>query len=86
MLFVLDVGEMERACKESSLSHGVHMAFQEVPLSSIIAVTGLSTATADDAIKLYFSNKRRNGGGPVKNVERSSDKRSALVYFESCEG
>ena len=86
MTFVPDVREMHRACQEKPLSPGVDMKFQEVPIPMTIHVSGLGTSTADDAIKLYFSNKKRNGGGPVETVERSSDKRSAIVHFENCEG
>lgn len=86
MMYVSDVREMLSACEENPLSPGVHMTFKEVPLPGALFVTGLKTSTVDDAIKLYFSNKKRNGGGPVEKVERASDRGSAVVYFKNCDG
>lgn len=85
MMYVSDVREMLSACEENPLSPSVHMTFKEVPLPRAVFVTGLKTSTVDDAVRLYFSNKRRNGGGPVEKIERASD-RSAVVYFKNCDG
>ena len=51
-----------------------------------IIVKGLKETTVTDAIKLFFSNKKRNAGGPVKLITRGSDNTTALVTFVNHQG
>ena len=87
---VSDVEMMKRASEETPLEEGIHLTFQRMPVhsapSSVVHVRGLSPTTSDEAIRMYFSNKRRNGGGPVENVERISYGSAALVYFSQPQG
>ncbi|XP_070212665.1 uncharacterized protein [Littorina saxatilis] len=79
----LDLPSINSACVESPLEEGSLVSFVKVSSSpsSVIRVTGLKPKTADEAVQFFFSNKRRNQGGPAKRVERSQDKASALVHF-----
>ncbi|KAK7110515.1 uncharacterized protein [Littorina saxatilis] len=51
--------------------------------SSTVCVRCLNAVTTDDSILYFFSNKKRNHGGPVDNVQRSPDKSAALIHFKS---
>ena len=53
--------------------------------SRTIEVTGLASTTTKDAIKNFFENTRRSGGGEISNVEIDTEKGCAVVTFLSAE-
>ena len=55
---------------------------QDVSDGKTIDVRGIITSTTDDAIELFFENKRRSGGGPVEKVTRDTDNNVTYVTFE----
>ncbi|KAJ3609480.1 hypothetical protein NHX12_024001 [Muraenolepis orangiensis] len=49
-----------------------------------VEVLGLPEGLDAELLKLYFSNERRSGGGPLVSAEKSGDR--ALLVFEEAEG
>ena len=49
--------------------------------SRTIEVTGLSSTTTKDAIRNFFENTRRSGGGEISDVEIVTEKGCAVVTF-----
>jgi poly [ADP-ribose] polymerase 10/14/15 len=53
--------------------------------SCAIQVKGLNPKTKRDTIQLYFENKRRSGGGPVKDLLYKEGSGVAMLTFEDAE-
>ena len=47
-----------------------------------VFVSCLSPTTSDECIGIFFENKRRNGGGPIKKLLRLNEV-NALVHFRN---
>ncbi|XP_053406947.1 uncharacterized protein LOC128559431 isoform X2 [Mercenaria mercenaria] len=58
------------------------LEFLQVEVSNCIYVENLQTDVSEDVVEIYFDNTKRSNGGPVRNVEMSTDHQSCLVYFE----
>ncbi|XP_070210414.1 protein mono-ADP-ribosyltransferase PARP14-like isoform X2 [Littorina saxatilis] len=54
-------------------------------LSSSLKVEGLALNTSEETISYYFENKRRSGGGPVKDVQYSEGSGVAIITFEEAD-
>ncbi|KAL8618042.1 hypothetical protein ACOMHN_021762 [Nucella lapillus] len=55
------------------------------PAVCTVEVRGLASNTLGDTVHYYFENKRRSGGGPVKNVQYHPGTGVAQVTFEDAE-
>ena len=51
-----------------------------------VEVKGLGDNTNEDTILLYFENKRRSGGGPVKELNYNKRSGVAIITFSEAEG
>ena len=51
-----------------------------------LRVKGLPPDATTDILCSFFENKRRQGGGPVKNVEITPGGNDAIVEFEEASG
>ena len=49
-----------------------------------VEVRGLPEEVDKELLSLYFTNKRRSGGGPLVSVEKKGD--HAFLVFEEAEG
>ena len=43
-------------------------------------------AANEEYLDIFFESKKRQGGGPVKNVTLMKDKHSAIIEFEHPDG
>lgn len=51
-----------------------------------VLVQGEMGSVSDDALMLYFSNKKRSRGGEVKSLIWREKRTSAVITFEDCQG
>ena len=51
-----------------------------------IKVTKLPPGTSEEAITLFFENRKKSGGGDVEKVEYDEANHSAVVWFTEAEG
>jgi hypothetical protein len=51
-----------------------------------ILVKGISVHDTDSSLKLFFTNERRNEGGPVASLVVNRDLHAAVVTFINKEG
>ncbi|XP_076464945.1 protein mono-ADP-ribosyltransferase PARP14-like isoform X2 [Babylonia areolata] len=91
----IDTQKMEQACQQVPLEDKVSLSFHRIhiseagssgtgasrPVSDTVRVAGLKPETATESVQYFFSNKRRNHGGPVESVSRTGDT-TALVRFK----
>ena len=47
-----------------------------------IIVHNVPTEANEEYLQMFFENTKRQGGGPVKNVELFRDEQMALIEFE----
>ena len=45
-----------------------------------------SSAISVDRLKMFLPNRKRSGGGPIKNIEETAGDNNFLVVFENKEG
>ena len=48
-----------------------------------IQVQGFNAETSDETIESFFENKRRSGGGDIKNIE--IDRTNEVIYVTYCD-
>lgn len=48
----------------------------------IIIVSGISPSTTEDAVRNYFENSRRSGGGEVSSIAYSDDGETVITFLE----
>ncbi|KAK7479331.1 hypothetical protein BaRGS_00029409 [Batillaria attramentaria] len=82
----LDLKHIDEAFQANPLDSTEMMSVHGVPkvASSTILVENLKPSTTSECISMYFQNRKRNRGGPVRSVKKLSDT-TALVHFEECE-
>lgn len=51
-----------------------------------VLVQGEMSSVSEDALMLYFSNKKRSQGGEIKSLTWCEKRTSAVITFEDCEG
>lgn len=51
-----------------------------------VLVQGKISSVSDDALTLYFSNKKRSRGGEIKSLTWRERRTSAVITFEDCQG
>ena len=51
-----------------------------------IIASGISPSTTEDAVRNYFENSRRSGGGEVCDIDFNSDEGNAVITFTEVEG
>ena len=56
------------------------------PGMAMIKVTNIPPYTSQDALVFFFENRRRSGGGDIKELEYDPDTKSAVITFEDPEG
>ena len=61
-------------------------ADEEYEEAGVIKVTKLPPDTTEEAITLFFENRKRNGGGEVAKVEYDEANHSAVVWFKEARG
>lgn len=76
---------LKRICSKNNLSDNVKLSVQSAPVSDTILVQNIRPETNDECVKFFFTNKKRNNGGPVKMVKRLSET-SALICFQDPKG
>ena len=54
--------------------------------AATILVSGLDSDCDTEELKSYFENKKRTGGGRVKQIALDDKKRQAIITFDSREG
>ena len=50
-----------------------------------VLVTGLPAGTTENGVHIHFQ-KKKNGGGEIKDVKLQPDKNTATVVFEDIDG
>ncbi|XP_076854433.1 poly(ADP-ribose) polymerase family member 14-related sequence 3 isoform X2 [Brachyhypopomus gauderio] len=53
-------------------------------LTDSVLVEGDVSSLQDDILALYFSNRKRSGGGVIKSIVRVTDNNSVIISFEDC--
>ncbi|XP_063435915.1 uncharacterized protein LOC134716833 [Mytilus trossulus] len=48
----------------------------------MIKVSNIPSGTAEDAIRFFFENKRKSGGGEIEDLDYDEDSYSAIISFE----
>ncbi|XP_062619962.1 uncharacterized protein LOC134281522 [Saccostrea cucullata] len=76
-----DFGKLEAACQMNALQKH-YLSVRRVPISNCVIVSGFGESTSVDTLEFYFDNKKRSGGGGVKEAIINSEDRTCLVYFE----
>ncbi|XP_071169373.1 uncharacterized protein [Mytilus edulis] len=51
----------------------------------MIQVSNIPSGTAEDAIRFFFENKRKSGGGEIEDLDYDDDSHSAIITFEEDE-
>ncbi|KAK3598395.1 hypothetical protein CHS0354_019798 [Potamilus streckersoni] len=74
-------GEMSEKNKPFSM---VKKNEQDEPIRKI-KVTKLPDETTEDMLMNYFENRRRNGGGPIENIELHQVTSSAIIEFQEAD-
>ncbi|KAL8567905.1 hypothetical protein ACOMHN_059027 [Nucella lapillus] len=78
----IDVKGEPKAPSRSGKQGGSSEYSQKALATSTVRVEGLKPETVKEAVQYFFSNKKRNAGGPVKEVDRIGAT-TALVHFEN---
>ena len=52
----------------------------------MIKVTNIPPNTSEVALEFFFENRRRSGGGDIKELKYDPDTKSAVITFEDPEG
>ncbi|KAK7479330.1 hypothetical protein BaRGS_00029408 [Batillaria attramentaria] len=79
-----DLKQIDKAFQANPLDSAEMMSVHGVPKVASILVENLKPSTTSECISMYFQNRKRNRGGPVRSVEKLSDT-TALVHFEECD-
>ena len=53
---------------------------------NVILVSGIKETTTGELIKMFFENKKRSGGGPVKKLDYQNNERQATITFLNDKG
>ncbi|KAL3864452.1 hypothetical protein ACJMK2_006136 [Sinanodonta woodiana] len=76
-----DFHQIKEACAKYKLE-GVHLHVDQIPKCSSVKVTSLQSNITKDALRLYFENNHRSGGGTVERVELDPSTSVCLIYFQ----
>ena len=71
--------------EEQNQPKGNTVEEQETPRTDVL-ICGFPSNTSKDFIELYFENKTRSGGGPIKSVTFDDPRTTAIVVFENPKG
>lgn len=52
----------------------------------MIIVTNIPEGTSQEALKLFFENRWKSGGGSVEDIEYDPDTKAAVITFEERKG
>ena len=58
----------------------------EEPKTCTIEVQGIPSEASEEVIRLFFENKKRSGGGEVKNVSLDKEEGTAVITFYNADG
>ena len=53
---------------------------------NVIVVSGIKETTTEELLKMFFENKKRSGGGPVKQLDYQNTEGLATITFLGDEG
>ena len=56
------------------------------PLQTSVEVTGLEPKLTKEFLMMYFENKKRSQGGPIKDIEVFVEDKRAVITFDDPEG
>lgn len=49
---------------------------------NMIKVSNIPTGSSEDAIRFFFENKRKSGGGDINDLDYDEDSHTAIITFE----
>ena len=78
--------KMGNGKQHASKGHDHDSVQRVIAPRNVILVSGIKETTTGELLKMFFENKRRSGGGPVKKLDYQSTKGQATISFHSEEG
>jgi len=71
--------------RDSENQHSVGTSETAVPASSAVEVSWSGDGLVEDVLKMFLQNRKRSGGGPVKDLRFFADECKAYVRFVDSE-
>ncbi|CAC5423122.1 unnamed protein product [Mytilus coruscus] len=59
-----------------------HVDTIDTAMSKMLEVSNIPSDATEDALIFFFENKKRSGGGDVKNIDYNKEKHTAIVTFK----
>lgn len=63
-----------------------HPYVKRVPISNCISGFGFSNEITESALKSYFEDERKSGGGKITDIKFNHEDKTFFVYFEDPTG
>ncbi|XP_030643397.1 protein mono-ADP-ribosyltransferase PARP14 [Chanos chanos] len=79
----IDVESFLRKCSSKKFK-GMEIGASRLELTDSILVKGDMTRISEDALFLYFTNKKKSHGGDIKSLIWVNKHKSAVITFEDC--
>ncbi|KAK1797640.1 hypothetical protein P4O66_008005, partial [Electrophorus voltai] len=79
----IDAQSFLKKCASKRLQD-MEIAAIQLELTDSVLVQGDMSKIKEDILNLYFSNKKRSGGGEIKSLVWVKENNSAMISFEDC--